>query len=280
MTGGDLEPYRQPVAGRLRLAVAFAVMLVMTLAMLPFHAIALALGGRPAAIAPRIWHRVMSRMIGFRVHVHGSMAKARPLMLVANHVSWTDILVLGSIGPVAFVAKADMKSWPGISWLAKLSSTIFVEREKRLKSREQAGEISARLKAGDAIILFAEGTTGDGNVLLPFKSSLLAAARDAVDHTPGGVVHIQPVALAYNRFHGMPAGRAGQVKVSWIGDQDLIPHLPDIVKAGARDVDVVIGEPIAFTAGSDRKAVTRELEARVRAMMVSAQRGTPNPSPD
>ncbi|MCB1419615.1 MAG: hypothetical protein KDJ74_11735, partial [Notoacmeibacter sp.] len=79
MTGGDLEPYRPPVAGRLRLAVAFAVMLVLTLAMLPFHAIALALGGRPAAIAPRIWHRVMSRMIGFRVHVHGSMAKARPL---------------------------------------------------------------------------------------------------------------------------------------------------------------------------------------------------------
>lgn len=273
MISGQLDPHEPPVAGRLRLAMAILVALLLTLALLPFHLVALGLKLKAAAIAPRVWHSVMVRMIGLRIHVHGELARARPLLLVANHVSWSDIPVLGSVGPVSFVAKADMQSWPGINWLSRLSRTIFVEREKRLKSREQAGEISARLQAGDAIVLFAEGTTGDGNYLLPFKSSLLAAAREALGDDPGAIVFIQPVALCYSRFHGIPAGRKEQVVVTWIGDQDLVPHLSRLVSSGARDVDVIIGEPLAFTAGSDRKAVTRELETRVRSMMIDAQRG-------
>jgi 1-acyl-sn-glycerol-3-phosphate acyltransferase len=203
-----------------------------------------------------------------------AVRSGKPLLIAANHVSWTDIGVLGSLADVSFIAKSEMEGWPLMGWLSTLQRTVFVERERRHRSGEQATEIARRLKAGDAMVLFAEGTTGDGNALLPFKSTLFGAATMAVGK--GGVeeVAIQPVAIAYTARHGMPLGRAGRMALSWIGDQDLVPHVAGLLKLGAVDVEVRFGEPVMFSAGSNRKEATRLVEARVKAMMQAALNGT------
>ncbi|MBN9241291.1 MAG: 1-acyl-sn-glycerol-3-phosphate acyltransferase [Mesorhizobium sp.] len=244
--------------------------------------------GNPALI-PRLWHKAILWALGFRVHVIGAPATQRPLLVVANHISWTDIPVLGSVVDVSFIAKAQMQGWPLMGWLSTLQRTVFVERERRQKSGDQASEIGERLKAGEAMALFAEGTTGDGNMMLPFKSTLFGAATMAIDKGAidkgaadkeragqGGVreVTIQPMAIAYVRRHGMPLGRAGRMALSWIGDQDLVPHIAGLLKQGAVDVEVRFGEPVTFSAGSNRKEVARLVEARVKAMAQAALYGS------
>src|SRR5690606_36985320 len=179
-----------------------------------------------------------------RVRIHGTMSGARPLLLAANHVSWTDIMVLGAFNNLAFIAKSEMAGWPVLGSLARLQRTVFIERERRRKSGEQASEIAARLAAGDAMVLFAEGTTGDGNLLLPFKSTLFGAANIAIAEGGTDKVFIQPVAIAYTRLHGLPMGRQHRVVAAWIGDMDLVPHIGRLLAEGAVDVEVHFGEPL------------------------------------
>jgi 1-acyl-sn-glycerol-3-phosphate acyltransferase len=199
--------------------------------------------------------------------MHGEMATGRPLLLAANHTSWTDIVILGSLREMVFIAKAQVASWPLFGMLAKLQRTVFIEREKRGKTHHQASEIAVRLAAGDAMVLFAEGTTSDGNRVLPFKTSLFGAAQVAIRETDVETVTVQPVAIAYTRVHGMPMGRVHRPIVAWPGDVPLGPSLIGLLKDGAVDVDVWFGEPMVIDGKSDRKALARTMEKRVRAMV-------------
>jgi 1-acyl-sn-glycerol-3-phosphate acyltransferase len=192
--------------------------------------------------------------------------------LAANHVSWTDIHVLGALGNVAFIAKSEVAEWPVIGRLSRLQGTVFVNRNHRKGTGEQAREIGARLAAGDAMILFAEGTTADGNFILPFRSPLFGSARFALRTGGTDSVLVQPVAIAYTHFHGMPMGRLLRRHSAWIGQQELLPHLVQLLREGAVDVEVCFGEPIEYRDDADRKRIAREAEAQVRAMMSRALR--------
>jgi 1-acyl-sn-glycerol-3-phosphate acyltransferase len=265
--------------GKIRTGLALAFVAASTLVLALSQVVVLKTGlGNPHAL-PRLWHKSVLKALGFHVRTVGVLSSNRPLLLAANHVSWTDIGVLGSLADVSFIAKSEMAGWPLMGWLSTLQRTVFVERERRHRSGDQASEIALRLKAGDAMVLFAEGTTGDGNLLLPFKSTLFGAAtlaigKGATAHEGVQEVAIQPVAIAYVRRHGIPLGRAGRMALSWIGDQDLVPHVAGLLKLGAVDVEVRFGEPVMFSAGSNRKEATRLVEARVKAMMQAALHGT------
>ncbi len=213
---------------------------------------------------PIFWHRMVLRLIGVRVHLHGAVEKNKPVMIVANHVSWSDILILGSIGELCFIAKNEVKTWPGINWLSKLQRTVFVNRENRRDAGVQADTIGARLISGDTMVLFAEGTTGGGNKLLPFKSALFGAPQMALQQSGLEEIHIQPVAIAYNTLHGMPLGRYHQTYASWPGDLELLPHLSNFLRQGAFDVDVCFGPSIVFDENTKRKAVANNAFQQVR----------------
>jgi 1-acyl-sn-glycerol-3-phosphate acyltransferase len=263
---------------RLRIAFMVLVLGLLTLVSMPLQALAIRFGWPLARFLPWLWHRVACPLAGLRVIVHGAPSASRPLMLVANHQSWADIIALGHVMPLSFIAKSEVREWPGFGMLARLQRTIFVERDDRRRTAEQAHAIADRLTAGDAMVLFAEGTTSDGNEVLPFKTALFGAAQAALRRSDANAVAIQPVSIAYVRAHGLPLGRYHRPLAAWPGDVTLAPHLLRFLREGAIDVEISFAAPIVFTGESDRKAVARKAEAEVRRMMAESLAGHMQPA--
>ncbi|GJD93538.1 lysophospholipid acyltransferase family protein [Methylobacterium iners] len=256
-----------------RLGTAFRLLLcALTFAiMVGPHVLSLRFGrGRLAAWCPTLFHRTFLRLFSVRVTESGSPPGAgEPALVLSNHISWLDILVLGSLRPLSFVAKSEIAGWPVIGMLARLQRTVFIDRARRAATADVNATVADRLAAGDLIVLFAEGTTGDGNRLLPFRSSLVGAARTAIDPGAGGLgrIRLQPLAITYPRRNGLPVVRSERPEIAWYGDMELAPHLALFLKGGPIDVHVVWGAPITFDAGTDRKRATAVAEASVRAAM-------------
>lgn len=257
----------------LRIALSLSCLLAVTLVLLPIQLVSLHFDWTLRRRIPRLWHRVACRMIGLHVRVHGTLETRRPLMLAANHASWKDILVLGSIADVVYIAKSEVRDWPVFGLLARLQASIFVVREEKRKTGEQVNEIGRRLADGEIVVLFPEGTTSDGNRLLEIKTSLFGAAATAASVAPDSTVFIQPVSIAYTGVHGMAMGRYHRPIAAWPGDIEMMPHLMGILKEGALDVDVDFGEMIAYGPSSNRKVVSRDVEARIRRMLGDRLRG-------
>lgn len=256
-----------------RIALVLLVVLLWTLVLLPVQLIGIWLKLPVRMRLPRWWHRVACPALGIRVHVHGTIERGRPLLLASNHVSWKDIMVLGSVADVVYIAKSEVRTWPVFGWLARLQRSVFIERERKRETGRQIGDVAERLNAGEIVVLFAEGTTSDGNRILEFKTSLFGAASAALSSVPNGEVFVQPVAIAYTRVHGMPMGRLHRPIAAWPGDVPLVPSLIGVLKEGAIDVDVSFGEAVRFTASSRRKDVARETERAVRRMLTDRLRG-------
>lgn len=257
----------------LRIVLVLFLIFLMTLVMAPVQLVALIFDWRIRRRLPRVWHRCACRLLGFRIHSHGALDWRRPLMIAANHASWKDILVLGALADVVFIAKTEVRDWPVFGILARLQKSIFVAREEKRKAGEQVGEIATRMADGEIVVLFPEGTTSDGNRLLEVKSSLFGAAAAALPAAPDGVVYVQPVAIAYTKVQGLPMGRYWRPLAGWPGDVRLLPHLIGILKAGALDVDVSFGEAIPFGRGDNRKHLSAAIEKSIRKMLLAHLRG-------
>src|SRR5215213_534251 len=254
-----------------------AVLVVFSLVTLPLMAVqwlAVALKRPLRRRIPVFYHRFLCRLLGIRVRCAGAPADRRPLLIVANHSSWLDICVITSCAPVVFVAKSEIARWPFFGLLAKLQRTVFVERDRRQKTGEVNAEIARRLAEGDPVLLFGEGTAGDGNRVMAFRSALIGAARDAVasaEHVTQ--VWIQPLSIAYVSQQGIPLGRHLRPRAAWYGKMKLVDHIGRILRTGAVDVSITWGEPIAYDAATDRKALAKQLESAVRRHMMAALRG-------
>ena len=243
--------------------------------LLPFHMIAIAIGGRSAMKVAQLWQRFACFLIGIRVTVTGRPAEERPLLLLSNHNSWIDIVVLASIAPLSFVAKQEVAGWPLVGLLARAQRTVFVDRTKRHATGAQADAVAGRLSKGDIMVLFAEGTSSDGNKVLPFRSALVGAAQRAI--ADGGAATVQAVAIAYSRMLGVPLGRQHRPLVAWYGGTDLLPHLKRVLSDGGIDVNVVFGPPHRLSAADDRKVVTQQAGELVRRVVAGLNGGR---SPD
>ncbi|MDR3493097.1 MAG: lysophospholipid acyltransferase family protein [Ancalomicrobiaceae bacterium] len=244
---------------QLLVALTILWLVAVTLAVLPVQMLAAGADWPLARQLPVWWHGFVLRRLGVRVTEAGGPANDRPLLITANHISWLDISVLASRTSLSFVAKSEVASWPIFGLFARLQRCIFVDRQRRTATGATTREIGDRLKAGDAIVLFPEGTSGDGNGILPFRSALLGAARAAIGEGEG-TVWVQPVAIRYRRLQGLPIGRFERPRLAWYGNMDLIPHLLAAFSLVAVDVDVIWGEPIATTDASDRKTLAATLE--------------------
>lgn len=259
--------------GTIRIIFVLVAFILLMISLAPFQYIFMKLNHVFQRRLPRFFHRLVARLFGFRIKTIGTMSEDRPLLIVANHTSWSDIIVLSAVGEVSFIAKSEVKTWPVFGVLARLQRSVFVERAKRGKTGEQASEIATRLAAGDAMVLFPEGTTSDGNRLLPFKTSLFGAAHAAIREAGAETVTVQPVSIAYTGVHGMPMGRYHRPIASWPGDVELMPHLKGILREGAIDVEINFGEPMVIDAKTDRKLLAAVMEERVRSQLQSSLLG-------
>src|SRR3974390_3176866 len=236
----------------LRLVYTFASFGALTLALLPFQAVAVALELPLRRRIPVLYHRAMCAILGVRIREIGARVHEHPLLIVANHCSWLDISVISAVAPVVFVAKQEIARWPLFGLLAKLQRTVFVDRSRRHKTREVNAEIARRLTGGDPVVLFGEGTSSDGNRVLAFRSALIGSARDALakaGHT--GRVWIQPLSIAYTRMRGLPVSRHERPRIAWYGRMTIGRHLAGVARHGRIDVTVTWGEPVAFDQQSD-----------------------------
>ena len=223
------------------------------------------------------YYRVLCAILRINIRVTGDPARDRAVLIVSNHVSWVDILVIGSIMPVAFVAKREVAGWPLVGVTAKLQRTVFVDRARRHRTGDAIAEIVERLKAGIPVVLFAEGTSSDGNRVLPFRSALVGAVRDACAHL-GQSVLIQPMSICYTGTQGLPMGRQHRPLVAWYGDLDFLPHFKTFVRRGAVDAVVSFGDAVAADGEADRKAMAKSLQGTVRKLTAAALRGRTSPA--
>jgi lyso-ornithine lipid O-acyltransferase len=245
-------------------ALRVVVLVSALVLVLPPMLLGLRLGMPSTASLPVYVYRLFLRLFRIRVIVQGRPPADAPTLVLANHVSWLDIPVLGSLAPLSFVAKAEVAEWPVIGFYAGLQRCIFIDRARKSHTTHVNTEVAHRLAQGDIIVLFPEGTTSDGNRLLPFRSALVGAARAALAEPSLERIALQPLAIVYARRNGLPVTRRERPAIAWYGDMDLAPHLAALLREGSIDVVVRWGEPIPFDAASDRKRATAEAEAAVR----------------
>lgn len=250
----------------LRASVLLSIFLAVTLPLMLVQYVLVQLGLPQAKTLPSFYHSLVCRILGIRVHVTGHVDTARPVLLVANHISWLDMSALSSVAPVCFVAKAEVRRWPFFSQLAKLQRSVFVDRTRRTMVKNQAGEIAERLAKGDNIVLFAEGTSSDGNRVLPFRSSLFSAATFAPEAINGKSldVVVQTVVIAYTHLHGLPILRHERPLVAFYGDMAMVNHAWDVLKSGPLDVTICIDDPVPLASLRGRKELAAFSEARIR----------------
>jgi 1-acyl-sn-glycerol-3-phosphate acyltransferase len=252
---------------RLRLILGLLSAGLFLLLLGPPRAFALSRGWRTGRGAAPWFQRLVCAALGVEVRVHGHPAAGRRL-IVANHVSWLDILTLGSIEPMTFLAKKEIGAPALGGRLARLQGIIFVDRGRRRCIPSVNSEMARAMVKGEPVVLFAEATTGDGNRILPFRSSHFEAIRQAA---AAGAAAIQPVFLDYSRIGGLPVARRDRPLFAWYGETTFMPHFRRFVAVGPTRCDVHYGPPIPVSAETGRKVLARRTEAQVRALAGAAR---------
>ncbi len=244
-----------------------------TIPLMPLQLLFVRTGSRFARTFPHWYHRQVCRLVGIRLIVDGAVAESQGVLIISNHVSWLDITVLSAVAPVSFVAKKEVSTWPFVKWLAKLQRSVFVDRERRNQVGDKANEILSRLEGGDHVVLFAEGTSSDGNGVEPFRTALFAAAKPSGGQPMGSTVSAQTLALTYTKLYGLPLGRRGRPQVAWYGDMEMASHAWKLLGLGPLDANIRIGPPVPLDDFPDRKALARYAEGKVRQDVVELLRG-------
>ena len=259
---------RVPVTAVPRVLLRGLALLVVILAGLAAHGL-LRLVERPLHGQERPWTPAIVQwvcrsalwILGLTLRLHGDVMQ-HPGAVVANHGSWLDIFVLNARKRIYFVAKAEVRGWPLIGWLARATGTVFIKRDRR-EAKAQTELFKTRLGYGHRLLFFPEGTSTDGRRVLPFKPTLFAAflAEGLAE-----IAYIQPVSVAYHAPEG-----AEDKFYGWWGDMDFGPHLLSTLAAARQgSVTIQYHAPVRVAEIEDRKALARLLENKVRAGLIAA----------
>ncbi|HUB44432.1 MAG TPA: lysophospholipid acyltransferase family protein [Acetobacteraceae bacterium] len=250
-----LDEERRHLMRRIRVLRRFLALLLWTLSAMAIQALCLLLPGRLKVAFPRSYWALFSRLMGVHVRVIGTPAAprpGRPVVFVSNHSSWVDVPVVGGVLDGCFVAKGEVARWPLINLIAWLGRTVFVTRRRGTAARERDA-MRARLRSGDNLILFPEGTSSDGSRVLPFRSSFFAVAEVNGGQAP----LIQPVSVVYDRLGGLPTGRTWRPVFAWYGDMDIASHFLRLAQHSGLRVTVLLHAPLDPARYPDRKVLAQ-----------------------
>lgn len=195
------------------------------------------------------WAARLLAAMGIELVVHGQ-AHAGAKLVVANHISWLDIMAIDAVVPARFVSKAEVGRWPLVGKLVTAAGTLYLQRERRRDAMRVLGLMSQALQQGSTVAVFPEGTTGTGHGVLPFHANLLQAAIDAK-------VPVQPVSLRYSDIEEPISSRA-----AYVGDTTLLQSLWWVVSSRGMTVHVTILAPQAVV-HADRRSLAANLQELV-----------------
>ncbi len=206
--------------------------------------------------------RGLLSIMNFKITVEGEVSKRRPLLLVANHATYSDVFLIGSYVPVSFTPKREVRSWPVIGFLCVLADCVFVER-KPSHMQEAREEMSAQLDDGKVVCIFPEGTTNDGIHIKPFKSGFFSLAEE---HN----LPVQPVTITYTHINGQPIPDALRDHVAWVGEATFFDHFLRLL--GYRNVHVTIHfhQPQLLEDFEDRKALSGACQVMIQTQHAKA----------
>jgi 1-acyl-sn-glycerol-3-phosphate acyltransferase len=197
------------------------------------------------------WSAALLQILAIRLKVTGFSPHAgRPAMIVANHVSWLDVYALNAVCPAHFVAKSEIGRWPLIGLFARKSGTVFIERARKRDILRVNAQIAVMLRTGAMMAVFPEGTTSEGDAVLPFRPPLLQSAVDCS-------ARLQPVAIRYERADGSLCNEA-----CFVGDTTFVATLWLVLKQPGIDARLQF-LPAVSCGGRHRKALARETELRI-----------------
>lgn len=198
----------------------------------------------------RVFCKGMLWLLGVKLTVKGALHKQTPLLLVTNHISYLDIILLSACNSVRFTPKSEIEAWPVIGGICKMMDAIFIDRKpERVKEMQEL--VLAKIDRGEVVCLFPEATTGDGLHMQPFKSGFFNLAEMPLE---SGELTIQPAAIIYTHIHKLPIGRTQWPHIAWYGDMELAPHLMQFLRLGRVDVQLHFLEPVKLSGlGGGRK---------------------------
>lgn len=200
------------------------------------------------------WAHQMLDALGVVLHTVGPPRARGPVLLVANHISWVDILVLMATGPCRFVAKAQVHHWPLVGAMAAGAGTLFIERQSPRDAMRVMHHMAEVLGEGDTVAVFPEGTTSTGETVMPFHANLFQAAVAAK-------ASVQTLALAYFDTHHHHCS----AQVAFVGDDNMLHSLRHILLATGLSVKVGVG-PLSSEAGQNRRQWAQCSHEQVQAL--------------
>jgi len=183
------------------------------------------------------------------------LKKKEPTLIVSNHLSYLDILIIASIRPTVFISSKEVEKTFFLGFLAKLGGTIFVERRNKTTLKRDMKYIEEKIRLGFTVCLFPEGTTGNGEKVLPFRSALFSSAFNAE-------ARIVPVCLRYTEIDGKPFDENSD-RVCWYGDMTFAPHFNGILKTESIKADFTVLDEISGALKSERKQVADYMYQRI-----------------
>ncbi len=224
-------------ASRLFLFVFWTILLVP-----PQLVLLLGPKGQLRLYLPALWHRMICRAFGIKIEISGTPLKDSPALLVGNHLSYLDIPVLSAVTPLAFVAKRDVASWPVFGFFAVLQQTVFVSRT-RATIRHEKNAIATALETGSKLVIFPEGTSTDGQTVIPFKPGLFEIFYNGALSTD---IPIQPFTIEFVNIEGADGQNVHQRDLyAWYGEMTLPPHLATFSKLRQTTIRVHFHPPCA-----------------------------------
>lgn len=193
------------------------------------------------------FHRGACWIFSIKCNINGKVSTHQPTLFLSNHVSYLDIIILGAYIPGYFIAKSEVSGWPLLGFLAKLQNTLFFER-KGNKVQSQLNVMAHHFNQHKNLILFPEGTSTNGEEVLPFKSSLLKSAELSSED-----VMIQPVTICYNKYHNKKMNAYIRDHFAWYGEMPFGSHFFSAAGLGNSVVNIIFHQPVKLSSFTTRK---------------------------
>ena len=244
----------------LRLVFILIVLLLIIAFSIPVQIFCNIIGFKLKKIYPLYFYQMIKIVTGIKINFNKTKLNKNNMgvLYIANHVSWFDIICLGTLLNARFIAKKEVSQMGIFGFLAMLSNTFFIDNENKNKIIEYNHLIQKKLKASENFIIFPEGTTSDGNGIKNFKSSMLECAFDKNNE-----INIQPISICYSKLNNIPMGIYLRRNIAWVGDTSMVAAMANFLRSGRITVDIIFHDLMSVNNFKNRKELAAHCEKQI-----------------